>query len=335
MKSSARNRGFTLIELMISMLLGLLIVGAVMGVMLANKRSFGTNQGLAQVQESARTAYELLAHDLRQADGNGCGPTTRTANVIKSTGAWWETWFGMVAFDSTQADAAVAIGTAVGERVAGTDSLRVQGMDGTGLSISAHDAALRRLDINAATTDFVAGDIMLVCDYDHVTLFQASASSPGPGSVSVSHNDAVGTPGNCSQGLGFPTSCATATGNVYSFPRNAQIGRLMITDWYIGNNGRAGEGGRSLYRRRMDTGGTLVTEEVVAGVTNMQLRFRATGTDTIIADPSAVVDWTAISSVMIVLTAQSSDASVTTTTANSGRVQLDFNYLISLRNRLP
>src|SRR6187399_2844810 len=126
-------RGFTLVELMVSMVLGLLVVGSVIGVLLANKRSYGTNQGLSQVQESARTAYELLAHDIRQADGSGCGTAARTANVLNGGATWWDTWFGLVAYDAAQTDPAVAIGTAVGDRVAGTDSIHVESLDGAGL----------------------------------------------------------------------------------------------------------------------------------------------------------------------------------------------------------
>ena len=70
-------RGFTLIELMVAMLLGLIVVGGVISVMLANKRSYRTNEGLAQVQESARTAFELMARDIRQSAGNGCDNNNR------------------------------------------------------------------------------------------------------------------------------------------------------------------------------------------------------------------------------------------------------------------
>jgi type IV pilus assembly protein PilW len=328
-------RGFTLIELLIAMVLGLVIVGSVMAVMLANKNSYRTNEGLSQVQESARTAYELLAHDMRQTDGNGCGSSARTANVLTAGALWWQNWFGINGYDSTQVDPAVAIGTAVGERVAGTDSISVESMDGAGLAVALHSPATFRLDINPATpADFVPGDIMVVCDFDHTTIFQATA---GTGPDVVFHNNGIGTPPvNCSRGLGFPTSCATAAGNVYTFPRNAQLGRLVAVDWYIGNNGRTGEGGRSLYRRRLGAGGVELTEEVVAGVTDMQMQFRANASDVIFADASLVPDWSAISSVLIQITAQSSDTNVTTSPGvNTGRVQRTFNYLISLRNRLP
>ncbi|HXC58006.1 MAG TPA: prepilin-type N-terminal cleavage/methylation domain-containing protein, partial [Steroidobacteraceae bacterium] len=239
-----RSRGFTLVELLISMVLGLVIVGGVIGAMLSNKRTYRSNEGLSQVQESARTAFELLAHDVRQADGNGCASSARTANVLTAGALWWQNWFGVTGYDSTQADPAVAIGTAVGERVAGTDSIRIQSMEGTGLAVALHNPTTYRVDINPATpSDFVAGDILVICSFDHATIFQASAVA---GTSTVFHDNSAGTPGNCSRGLGFPTDCSTATGAVYTFPQNSQIGRLTAVDWYVGNNGRAAEGGRSL-----------------------------------------------------------------------------------------
>ena len=334
-KAIRRAQGFTLVELMISMLLGLLVVGSVIGVLLANKRSYGTNQGLSQVQESARTAYELLAHDIRESDGNGCGSSLRTANVLTASGLWWQDWIGLTGYDSTEVDPAVAIGTAVGERVAGTDSIHIESIDGTALAVAQHDTAAQQIDINVAAADFIAGDIMLVCDFDHSAIFQASAVTTGAGVVSVFHAMGAGVPGNCSEGLGFPTSC-TVPGNTYPFPRNAQIGRLVVTDWYIGNNGRDTEGGRSLYRRRIGAGGVETTEEIVAGVTDMQMQFRANADDDIIADASLVPDWSLISSVLIRITAESADTNVSTDSATkSGRIERSFNYLISLRNRLP
>jgi type IV pilus assembly protein PilW len=159
-------------------------------------------------------------------------------------------------------------------------------MEGAGLSVALHDPVAFRVDV-ATAHDYGAGDILLLCDFDHAAIFQATAVT---GTTSVFHDNGAGAPGNCSRGLGFPTSCATATGNAYTFPRNSQIGRLVVVDWYIGNNGRVGEGGRSLYRRRMDVGGAFVTEEVVGGITDMQMRFRATGSD-VISDPTGVANW--------------------------------------------
>jgi type IV pilus assembly protein PilW len=331
----APAKGFTLIELMISMVLGLIVVAGVISVLLANKRTYRTNEGLGQVQESARTAFELMARDIRQSGGNGCDANTRTANVLTAGAEWWQTWFGVRGVDGVDTDSAVADGTTPGTRVAGTDSIHVQGIDGAGLPLLLHNAAGATLQINAAATPFVANDILLICDFDHAAIFRASAYDAA--SRTVTHGVMAGTPGNCSSGLGFPTVCDGASGTVYSFPANSQIGRIAATDWYVGNNGRPAEGGRSLYRVRLDSGGVPVTEEIVSGVTDLQVRYGMNNSDDIV-DATGVAggDWDDINSIFITLTADSGETNVTTdTTVNNGRVQRTFNFLITLRNRVP
>ena len=134
--TTARHcQGMTLIELMISMVLGLVIIGGATSVMLANQQSYRTNEALSQVQESQRSAFELLSRDVREAGFNGCNSRGRVANVLerRSPGPyWWQTWVGMQGFDGRQAGGAVSFGTAVGTRVEGTDSIVVQGVQGLG-----------------------------------------------------------------------------------------------------------------------------------------------------------------------------------------------------------
>jgi type IV pilus assembly protein PilW len=334
MRARPNYRGFTLIELMISMVLGLIVVAGVISILLANRRSYDTNEGLSQVQESARTAFELIARDVRQAGGNGCDNSRGTTNALAATTAWWRNWVGMRGYDEAAVDPAVAIGATVGQRVAGTDTLMTQGLDGVALPVELHSAASGQIDINAVTTPFVAGDIMMVCDFDHATIFQASGYSAG--TPSVFHLAGVGTPGNCSQGLGIPTDCSSTTGNVYTFTRNSLIGRVSAVSWYVGNNGRFTDSGTSLYRARLAPGGVLVTEEMVAGVTDLNIRYGVNGSPDIFdAATLSAAQWDDVNSVFITLTATSADAGVSTAAANNGRLSRTFTYLITLRNRIP
>jgi type IV pilus assembly protein PilW len=190
--------------------------------------------------------------------------------------------------------------------------------------------------VNALTTPFAANDIMIVCDFDHSATFQATAYDAT--NRTVSHLSGVGTPGNCSQGLGFPQDCTSSTGNVYTFPQNSQIGRLYAVAWYIGHNGRAGDGDRSLYRQRIGAGGAAVTEEIVSGVTDMQIRYGVNGSNTI-GDASSLVGgaaWAPVNSVFVTLTVRSTDQRVSTNSAtNDGRIERTFTYVITLRNRVP
>jgi type IV pilus assembly protein PilW len=326
-------KGFTLIELMIAMVLGLIVVAGVISVMVANKRSYRTNEGLAQVQESARTAFELMARDIRQSGGNGCDNNNRTANLLIAGGFWWQNWFGVRGIDSADVDPAVAVGTTIGTRVAGTDSLHVQGIEGAGLPVLLHNAAATTIQVNAASTTFVADDILLVCDQDHAAIFEVTAYDSG--SRTITHGNGGASPGNCASGLGFPTICDAGVGNIYTFPTNSQIARLTAVDWFIGNNDRPAEGGRSLFRRRLAPGGVELTEEVVAGVTNLDITYGTNGSN-VIQDAGAVTDWADVNAVFIRLTADSADSFVTSdATVNTGRIQRTFTYLITLRNRVP
>jgi type IV pilus assembly protein PilW len=329
--------GFTLIEIMVSMVLGLVIIGGATSLILANQQSYRTNEALSQVQESARTAFELLSRDVREAGISGCDNTNRMANVLETDGgiAWWQTWFGMAGYEGGEVNPAVPIGTAPAERVADTDSMILQGIQGLGLTVEDHEPISSNFKINATTTDFVDDDILVVCDFDHAVILQVTDYNAS--NVTVVHNagGGVSSPGNCSKGMGYPTDCSDIAGNVYRFERNSQVARFAAVAWYIGNNGRPDEGGRSLYRRRLGAGAAIFTEEVVAGVTDMELSYREDGVDEFV-DANLVGDWWNVNAVMIALTVQSADRRVSSDVAvNAGRIQRRFTNIVTLRNRVP
>ena len=64
--------GFGLIELMISMVLGLLVIGAAFAVFQSNQNTFRANEGVNRIQETARVAFELMSRDIRAAGGSAC-----------------------------------------------------------------------------------------------------------------------------------------------------------------------------------------------------------------------------------------------------------------------
>lgn len=333
--TATRQRGLALVELMIAMVLGLLVIGGAVSLTLANRRSYSTNEGLSQVQESARTAFELLARDIRQAGISGCDNTGRIANVLEpAAGEWWQEWFGIRGYDDAQVSTGAVFGAARGERVLGTDSVQTQGLQGQGLTVENHDPATNTIEINAAASDFVAGDVLIACDFDHATIFQATAYDAA--NIAVTHDTPGGSPGNCSAGLGFPTVC-TAAGTAYQFPRNALIARFAATEWYIGRSGRPADSGRALFRRTLGPGGAERIEELVADVTDMQISYRVDDdADFVDATALAAGDWQNVNAVRIALTVNSADAGVSTDpAANDGRLERAFTQVIALRNRIP
>lgn len=69
--------GFGLIELMISMVLGLLVLGAAIAVFQSNQRTYNANEGQNRIQEGARAAYEMITRDIRAAGGTACSKLAR------------------------------------------------------------------------------------------------------------------------------------------------------------------------------------------------------------------------------------------------------------------
>ncbi|AWA46883.1 prepilin-type N-terminal cleavage/methylation domain-containing protein [Acinetobacter junii] len=62
--------GFTLIELMIALALGLLIVAAGLAVFLSSQRSLGLQSGMSELQQNANFGLSLVTHDLRHTNLN-------------------------------------------------------------------------------------------------------------------------------------------------------------------------------------------------------------------------------------------------------------------------
>src|SRR5690606_32376753 len=87
------SSGFTLIELMVAMVLGLIVVAGVASVCLANQRTDRTNQAPGDVPDGSRLAFEMMARDIREAGLTGCNNRGRVANVLNNTSTpWWAGW---------------------------------------------------------------------------------------------------------------------------------------------------------------------------------------------------------------------------------------------------
>ncbi|HCJ29230.1 MAG TPA: pilus assembly protein PilW, partial [Pseudomonas sp.] len=69
--SSYRQMGLSLIELMVSMLISLILLGGVLQVFLSSKDMYRTNTAVARVQEAGRFATDFIAFDVRQAGYKG------------------------------------------------------------------------------------------------------------------------------------------------------------------------------------------------------------------------------------------------------------------------
>ncbi len=77
------QQGFTLIELMVSLVLGLIIVAAATRLFNAGQKSFALQQGSADIQDNANFALNYIAKDIRMANLNN---STATMNASLANG---------------------------------------------------------------------------------------------------------------------------------------------------------------------------------------------------------------------------------------------------------
>jgi len=321
--------GFTLVELMVAMLLGLIVIGGVSSVFLSNQRVYRTNKALSDVQDSARVAFEMMARDIRTSGLSGCDNSGRIANVLKNgpnaggTLAWWANFSGasLVGYTSSQTD--LAVQGAGSTRVASTESLSLLGIEGSGVSVKTDSEPTGDFTINDSKSDLAKGDVIVVCDPDHAAITQLSNVS----GTTLSHATS-GTPGNCTTDLSFPTICSSSSSYIYS--ANAQIAKLTAVDWYVGQNA---DGTNSLYRISLtNTAGVLSApgSEMVRNVTGLNFAYHQQGnTDFETADK--ITNWAQVDAVQATMAMQSVDQRAGTDTKAITRT---FTSTTTLRNRV-
>lgn len=328
--------GLTLIELMISMVLGMVLVGGVLVVFLGSQTSYKTTDNLSKMQDSARISFSLLSHTIREAAGTGCGNGSRMDNIIAkrnesvliaaqaATPAWWSViGNGVQGFDAGVATTAVGIGTGTGQRTSTTDAIQLTGAFGTGFSVDAHDNTGNTFTLNTTTSGLSAGDILIACDYKQSTVFTASSVS----GKTITYAGGAGTTSNCGTFLGYDGDNVCSTSAYKYDALVTRVSRFSATTWYIGNgtNGRP-----SLYRLFMNGN----PEEIAPGVNDMQIKYLQNGNANYL-DASAVTDWTAVIAVRLTLTFESIDKNVTTATTGERRITTMATNTIMLRNRIP
>lgn len=300
-----RSNGFTLIELMIAIVLGVVVVGATIGIFLSNRQVYRATESLGRIQESVNIGFELMARDLREAGGNPCDIGLHVANVVNAASSnWWSDWSQPLrGYDNG----------ALEDSLAGSDAIQVLSVGNRIVDVVSHAGTT----FTVASHPFAANDVLMVCDTTQLAIFRVSSIS----STQIEHASSAG---NCSDSLNIlPAPCASGA-PAYHYPLNSQIGSLKAVRWYVAENGR---GGSSLYRLVFGSGGG---QEIVEGVTDMQLTYLhpdSNASDYIAA--GSVGDWSEVLAVRIALTMQS----IENTGTDGAPISRELQHVVNLRSR--
>ncbi len=369
-----RSQGLSLIELMVGMVLGLLLLGAVLQVYLSTKMTFVTQDQKSVVEEGGRYALDYLARDLRMAGLTGCSSRTMPAGASLPTrnyvdgGAAYPFLFttaitGMEATGSGSGSTLVlaASDPAVGgtwnvalpaalaaQAVPGSDVLLISGIGAQSWPLV--DPFTNGAQIFVQTgNDIAQGDLLFVTDCSQGVVFQATnvVEAGGKTNVTGSKTSTV-APGNSDNIAGNGPNGA-------AFREGAMVARATSTAYFVG---RGSNGAPALFRASLlapdasPTHRALRNEELISGVESMQLLY---GVDTdgdfavnAYQIASAVADWSQVRTVRAALlmradgnslpaldTAAYTLAGTVVDPVDDLRQRRVFAMTISLRNRLP
>ncbi|MGF2736542.1 PilW family protein [Marinobacter sp. DUT-1] len=177
------QRGLSLVELMISMTLGLILMAGIVQIFVTNKQSFTLSGAVANVQESGREGAMILGREIRNADYWGCiSAATSVQNNLNSASAGDLLDFsrGLEIYPDTETNNAIVDGSHV-ILLRGISGAPEVGVD----KVPAPDAA--SLHVTDASS-FTEGDILLVTDCENANIFQATTVN-AKGNDLINHNE--------------------------------------------------------------------------------------------------------------------------------------------------
>lgn len=337
--------GFTLVELMVALTIGLIIIVAVGRIFISTRTTHQTDTGLARVQENARFAMDFVQREIRMAGYLGClGDVTKLVNNLNSPttdayrfGVGLEgheantTGPGASAYaiaanpdpaTASTGDWTPALPAAVANQVMpGTDVVVVRRMSDTLIPLQNngsdeyHDAAGVFVANTADANALAQGDILILTDCGQGTVFQVATNPSSGGNPWLTVSHAVGgggslIPGNACNNWTGPPQCPSQT-----YTNGGELAKGITTYFYIGRGaGPAGTNNPALYRAVLDKG-AWVRQELVSDVENMQVLY-GYDTDTPrdnyanrYVPAAAGLDWTRVVSVRIGLLIRTPESS--------------------------
>ncbi len=342
-KSLKRQRGLSIIEIMVALAVSLILLAGVIQILVSSKQTYRVQDVLGRLQENGRFAVDFITNESRAAGYMGCTNLWRTDPVIvtnptvqfdsdnmlqsyHNTGT--STW--TPALPAAVTDAATAAGTAVMD---GTDVLTVlRGATCSSFLANSMTNASSDIDLADNACQIADDDVLIVGDCRFAHVFTATDVNPDPNGtnqatpVTVKHSTAGGK---------------NTSGNLTLYTSRAQVAKFENISYFIGT-GASGE--PALWEVREGA-----ARELVEGVENLQIWFGQDGNGDFAADrylraSDGAFDMGNSVSMRVHLLLRTSSDNVTanpqqyvfdgaTVTAADNRLRREFKTMVNLRNK--
>ena len=315
--------GFTLIELMIALVIGLLATGAMLKVYVDSSRLYRFNEGLARIQENGRFGLEFIRRDARMAGFWGCYHGADLTNRI-SPGST-----GYISYESND------ITGTNNDGLNSSDSVTFSGAGNSVATVSSNMTSADSAIPISSTGNFELGESLLISDCETADIFQLTSIGGSAPSLTLEHDTDSNTSPDLSKAYASGTRLYAARQITFCIAPGADTAQPAL--------------------RRLTNPTSSQTcsdgEELVEGIENMQILF---GEDTdgdgtanrylSIGDDDLVPNMDRVVSVRIFLLARSLNNNLTTELSpyyfvdqkiipTDKRLRKVFTTTITLRNK--
>ena len=363
-----RNSGFSLIELLLALALGLVITAGIVQLFVGNNQTYRVLQGQARLQEGARYALEFISESARAAGYFGCDPDSNKRWHTLNAGANWASLFevdirqSVVGFEYTGGGGtSVASWTpsavVLPRQGAGTTTpIPANGIDMSTIIPETDILALRRVDspgeriagvvqpttnpirvIDDGDVDFSADDFAVIGNCEQAAVFRVTGVGNAFGDVTLNWDAGVGGGIAVYQNAAGATLSAqsVAYGNATD-PQGSTVSRITTDIYFIAEGSGTNnfnQATRSLWRKS----GTNPPVELVEGVRDLQVWYGIDTTpvdDIVTPNRYVTADQIAADDIVRALRVQivASTIDVVSDNANDEPITRTFSQTISLRN---
>jgi type IV pilus assembly protein PilW len=259
------QQGFTLVELMVSITIGMIIISGVLAVLVSSAGIYRGSDARARIQENARYAMNVLQQDLRMAGYMGCFNLnmfpTRFTNLVKNPTEHANNYALMVnGYEAGASSWTPALDSAIGTTaivpIKGSDVLVMRGPVGPSAPLNDTMTTTSAPIPLASVEGFSVGGLAIISDCGYANVFKVTQI---PADKKIVHAANMNTDAKLTR--------------VFSNVDGAVVTPLGTVTYFVAAAGDGFAGHRSLYRQE-DNG---TPEEIATGIEQMQLEY---GVDT-------------------------------------------------------
>lgn len=269
MKTQNAQMGFSLVEMMVALVLGLVLIGGIGHLFLSANRTYMLQDELSRIQENARFALDLISRDIRMSGYTGCPATTDVANALYTTTSSrdWMAHFDKGILGIPLANKSRLDSSAISEAVV------IYKLDGEqSVNITNHNTSTARMTL-PAPHNYNQGDLLAAVSpsCQQVSIFKAGANTSGS---TVSHEaGSTGSLYNCTSQLKGQYNCMSSASEASVMDHTgAELVPVSSVAYYL----RESNGVSNLYRKfagETASGNANSAEALLEGIDGINLLY--------------------------------------------------------------